>query len=70
VSAVTIIAIDLILRVFHPDGARGEQAIVLCKSFHGLAKTLNGLFKATVILRRGPWRSFNAVEYRRLEWMD
>jgi transposase InsO family protein len=27
----------------------------------------NGLFKAEVIRRRGPWRSFEAVEYATLE---
>ena len=28
------------------------------------------LFKAEVIHRRGPWRSFEAVEYATLEWVD
>jgi hypothetical protein len=28
----------------------------------------NGLFKAEIIHRRGPWRSFEAVEYATLEW--
>ena len=32
--------------------------------------TVNGLFKAEVIHRRGPWRSFEAVEYATLEWVD
>ena len=35
-----------------------------------LAETINGLFKAEVIHRRGPWRSFDAVEYATLEWVD
>ena len=30
---------------------------------NALAETINGLFKAEVIHRRGPWRSFDAVEY-------
>jgi putative transposase len=30
---------------------------------NALAETINGLFKAEVIHRRGPWRSFEAVEY-------
>ena len=34
------------------------------------AETINGLFKAEVIHRRGPWRSFDAVEYATLEWVD
>jgi transposase InsO family protein len=37
---------------------------------NALAKTINGLFKAEVIHRRGPWRSFKAVEYATLEWVD
>ena len=35
-----------------------------------LAETINGLFKAEVIHRRGPWRSFEAVAYATLEWVD
>lgn len=34
------------------------------------AETINALFKAEVIHRRGPWRSFDAVEYATLEWVD
>jgi len=32
--------------------------------------TINGLYKAKVIRKRGPWRSFEAVEYATLEWVD
>ncbi len=35
-----------------------------------MAETINGLFKAEVIHRRGPWCSFDAVEYATLEWVD
>ena len=35
-----------------------------------LAETINGLYKAEVIHRRGPWRSFEAIEYATLEWVD
>jgi transposase InsO family protein len=35
-----------------------------------LAETINGLYKAKVIHRRGPWRSFEGVEYATLEWVD
>ena len=34
------------------------------------AETINGLFKAEVIQRRGPWRNFEAVEYATLECVD
>lgn len=37
---------------------------------NALAETINGLFKAEVIHRRGLWRSFEAVEYATLEWVD
>jgi len=37
---------------------------------NALAETINGVFKAEVIHRRGPWRSFEAVEYATLEWVD
>jgi transposase InsO family protein len=35
-----------------------------------LAETINGLYKAEVIHQRGPWRSYEAVEYATLEWVD
>jgi putative transposase len=34
------------------------------------AETINGLDKAEVIHRRGPWRSYEAVEFATLEWVD
>ena len=37
---------------------------------NALAKTVNGLYKAEVIHRRGPWRSMEAVEFATLEWVD
>jgi len=37
---------------------------------NALAETINGLYKAEVIHRRRPWRSFEAVEYATLEWVD
>jgi putative transposase len=37
---------------------------------NALAETINGLYKAEVIHRRSPWRSFEAVEYATLEWVD
>ena len=35
-----------------------------------LAETIDGLYKAEVIHRPGPWRSFEAVEYAILDWVD
>ena len=37
---------------------------------NALADTINGLYKAEVIHRRGPWKSFDAVEFATLEWVD
>ena len=37
---------------------------------NALAETINGLYKAEVIHRRGPWRSFEAVEFATLEWVN
>lgn len=37
---------------------------------HALAETINGLFKVEVIHRCGPWRSFEAVEFATLKWVD
>jgi len=37
---------------------------------NALAETINGLYKAEVIHRRGSWKSFDAVEFATLEWVD
>lgn len=37
---------------------------------NALAETINGLYKAEVIWRKGPWKSFDAVEFATLEWVD
>ena len=37
---------------------------------NALAETINGLYKTEVIHKRGPWRSFEAVEFATLEWVD
>jgi transposase InsO family protein len=37
---------------------------------NAMAETINGLYKAEVIHRCGPWRSFEAVEFATLEWVD
>jgi putative transposase len=37
---------------------------------NALAETINGLYKAELIHRRGPWHSFDAVEFATLEWVD
>ena len=47
-----------------------NRTLDLYRSINALAETINGLFKAEVIHRRGPWRTFEAVEYATLEWVD
>lgn len=37
---------------------------------NALAETINGLYKAEVIHRHGPWRSLDTVEFATLEWVD
>ena len=37
---------------------------------NALAESVIGLFKTEVIHRCGPWRSFEAVEFATLEWVD
>jgi len=37
---------------------------------NALAESINGLYKAEVIHRRGPWRSLETVEFATLEWVD
>jgi putative transposase len=37
---------------------------------NALAASINALYKAEVIHRRGPWRSLKAVDYATLEWVD
>ena len=49
---------------------RPQSALNRYRSINVLAETINGLFKAEVIHRRGPWRSFEAVEVATLNWVD
>ena len=37
---------------------------------NALAETIDGLHKAEVIHRKGPWKSMDAVEYAALIWVD
>jgi transposase InsO family protein len=37
---------------------------------NALAETINGLYKAELIHRRAPWKSFEAVELATLSWVD
>lgn len=37
---------------------------------NAMAETINGLFKAEIIRRNGPWKNVEAVEYATLEWVN
>jgi len=37
---------------------------------NALAETINGLYKAEMIHRRGPWKTREAVELATLEWVS
>ena len=37
---------------------------------NALAETINGLYKAELIHRRGPWKTKEAVEFATLEWVS
>ena len=37
---------------------------------NALAETINGLYKAELIHRRGPWKTSEAVELATLEWVS
>lgn len=75
VSAITPIAAASTSPIRH-SGRLAEAGITPSVGSVGdshdnaLAETINGLYKAEVIHRRGPWRSFEAVEYATLEWVD
>ncbi len=42
----------------------------MCALVEARAETINGLYKAEVIHRRGPWKTREAVELATLEWVD
>jgi len=66
--------ITIPLAQIHQTTGRGEDrpsvGSVEDSYDNALAETINGLFKAEVIHRRGPWRSFEAVEYATIEWVE
>lgn len=37
---------------------------------NALAETINGLYKAEIIHKRGPWKNVDEVEFATLEWID
>jgi len=39
-------------------------------SDNAVAETINGLYRAELIDRRGPWRSSEAAEFATLTWVD
>lgn len=37
---------------------------------NALAESVNGLYKAELVRRRGPWRGLDDLELATLEWVD
>jgi transposase InsO family protein len=54
----------------HCAGALIGEAHARATTVRQEQSAVNGLYKAEVIQRRGPWRSFEAVEFATLEWVD
>jgi len=61
------------------DGADASPEKVVAQRHHAaqlparsnaLAETINGLYKAEIIHRRGPWKTREAVELATLEWVS
>jgi transposase InsO family protein len=51
-------------------GAQRHHAVQLTARSNALAETINGLHKAEIIHRRGPWKTREAVELATLEWVS
>ena len=53
----------------HQAGIQASVGTVGDSYDNALAESINGLFKAELIRRRGPWRSVESVELATLEWV-
>jgi putative transposase len=51
-------------------GIQGSVGTVGDSYDNALAETINGLYKAELILREGPWSGVEAVELATLDWVD
>src|SRR3954452_904951 len=56
--------------IFASRDSRRQKLLDRHRSINALAETINGLYKAEVIYRCGPWRTFEAVEVATLESVD
>ena len=54
----------------HEAGIEPSVGSVSDSYDNALAETINCLYKAELIHRRGPWRSFESVEFATVEWVD
>ena len=64
-------AVRLVLETEGQHASRWQAVMSIAAKIGCTAQTLNEwVKKAEVIHRRGPWRSFEAVEYATLEWVD
>jgi transposase InsO family protein len=51
-------------------GARCSAGTVGDSYDNALAETVNGLFKAELVRRHGPWRDLHHLELSIMEWVD
>ncbi len=51
-------------------GIQGSVGTVGDSYDNALAETINGLYKAELIRREGPWSGVEAVELATLDWVD
>ncbi len=52
------------------DGIEPSIGSVGSSYDNALADSINGLYNAGIIHRRGPWRSLEAVEFATLRWVE
>jgi putative transposase len=51
-------------------GSRGDYQLTGQSYDNALAETVNGLYKAELIRRRGPWRTADQVELATAAWVE
>lgn len=58
---------NLSIRALSFEGLKIEVCRNIRDGSNALAETINGLYKAELIHRRGPWRTVDEAEYATLE---
>ena len=53
-----------------PSWTPAKPSLDSYRSINALAESFNGLYKAELIRREGPWRGLDDVEYATLDYVD